>query len=160
MEARDHLQITGGALKSWLVAQFKDAVAVALLWLAGLSALGVPWAPLWAGLAFLFQFMPQIGGVLAMIGPVLAAMVKWQDWEHLVYVLILYAAIAMLDGFFLQPYIMKRTSRVPIWASLLAPIVLGIVIPFWGVLLAPPLLAIVYAYKRRGEQESSGNPNR
>jgi predicted PurR-regulated permease PerM len=33
------------------------------------------------------------------------------------------------------------------WASLLTPIVLGILIPFWGVLLAPPLLAVVYAYK-------------
>jgi len=35
------------------------------------------------------------------------------------------------------------------WASILAPIVLGFVIPFWGVLLAPPLLAVVYAYKAR-----------
>jgi predicted PurR-regulated permease PerM len=42
---------------------------------------------------------------------------------------------------------MKRVARVPIWASLLTPIVLGILIPFWGVLLAPPLLAVVYAYK-------------
>jgi predicted PurR-regulated permease PerM len=37
---------------------------------------------------------------------------------------------------------------VPIWASILVPIVLGIVIPFWGVLLAPPLLAILYAFRR------------
>jgi predicted PurR-regulated permease PerM len=37
---------------------------------------------------------------------------------------------------------------VPIWASILAPIVLGIVIPFWGILLAPPLLAVVYAFRR------------
>ncbi len=35
------------------------------------------------------------------------------------------------------------------WASILAPIILGILIPFWGVLLAPPLLAVVYAYKVR-----------
>jgi predicted PurR-regulated permease PerM len=61
----------------------------------------------------------------------------------------LYAGIAIVDGFLLQPYIMKRTAKVPVWASILAPIVLGIVIPFWGVLLAPPLLAVVYAYKAR-----------
>jgi predicted PurR-regulated permease PerM len=60
----------------------------------------------------------------------------------------LYAGIAVVDGFLLlQPYIMKRVARVPMWASLLTPIVLGILIPFWGVLLAPPFLAIVYAYK-------------
>jgi predicted PurR-regulated permease PerM len=44
---------------------------------------------------------------------------------------------------------MKRVAKVPMWASILAPIVMGIVIPFWGVLLAPPLLAIIYAYKAR-----------
>jgi len=48
----------------------------------------------------------------------------------------------------LQPALMKRTARVPIWASILAPIVLGIVIPFWGVLLAPPLLAVIYAFRK------------
>ena len=61
----------------------------------------------------------------------------------------LYAVIAIVDGFLLQPYIMKRTAKVPVWASILAPIVLGMIIPFWGVLLAPPLLAILYAYKAR-----------
>jgi predicted PurR-regulated permease PerM len=44
---------------------------------------------------------------------------------------------------------MKRTAKIPIWASILAPIVLGIIIPFWGVLLAPPILAVVYAYRAR-----------
>jgi predicted PurR-regulated permease PerM len=48
----------------------------------------------------------------------------------------------------LQPWLMKKTTRVPIWASILVPIVLGIAIPFWGVLLAPPLLAIVYAFRK------------
>ncbi len=89
--------------------------------------------------------------MLSLIGPVLAAALRWTDWEHPLYVLMLYAAIAVLDGFLLQPYLMRRTAKVPIWASILAPIALGFVIPFWGVLLAPPLLAVVYAYKTRLE---------
>jgi predicted PurR-regulated permease PerM len=78
---------------------------------------------------------------------VLSAAIARHDWQHPFYVLLLYAGIVVVDGFFLQPYLMKRTARVPIWASILAPIVLGFLIPFWGVLLAPPLLAVVYAYK-------------
>ena len=62
---------------------------------------------------------------------------------------ILYAVIVVVDGFLLQPYIMRRVARVPMWASILVPLVLGFVIPFWGFLLAPPLLAVVYAYKAR-----------
>jgi predicted PurR-regulated permease PerM len=46
---------------------------------------------------------------------------------------------------------MKRTAKVPIWTSILTPIVLAFVVPFWGVFLAPPLLAVVYAYKRHLE---------
>ena len=147
MDFRGYLHLTGSALKNWLLAQLQDSVAVGLLWLMGLYALKIPWAPLWALLAALLQFVPHLGPVLGLMGPVIAAAVRWQDWEHLLYVLILYAAIVVIDGLLLQPYLMRRTAKVPMLASIFAPIILGILIPFWGVLLAPPLLAVVYAYK-------------
>jgi predicted PurR-regulated permease PerM len=153
MNLGEHFRITGSALKNWLIAQLQDSIAVGLLWLIGLYVLKVPWAPLWALLAATLQVVPHLGPVLGVIGPVLAATFRWGDWEHPLYVLMLYAGIAVVDGFLLQPYIMKRVARVPIWASLLTPIVLGILIPFWGVLLAPPLLAVVYAYKAWHEKQ-------
>lgn len=149
MNLGDHFRLTGGALKNWLIAQVQDSIAVGILWLIGLYALKVPWAPFWAVLASVLQFVPHLGPVLGLVGPVLAATLHWIDWEHPFYVLVLYAVIVAVDGLVLQPYLMKRTARVPMWASILAPIVLGILIPFWGVLLAPPLLAVVYAYKAR-----------
>src|SRR5208337_2651250 len=130
MAFQEHLHLTAGALKHWFIAQVQDSLAVGLLWLAGLWVLKVPWAPLWAVLAALAQFVPHLGPVLGLVGPALAAELRWGDWQHPLYVLILYAAIALVDGFLLQPYIMKRTAKVPIWASILVPIVLGIVIPF------------------------------
>jgi len=145
----EHFHLSSGALKNWFVAQLQDSLAVGLLWLVGLLIIGVPWAPLWAVLGGLFQFVPQVGAVLGVIGPVLVAMFKWADWEHPLYVLILYAVIAVVDGFLLQPYLMKRTAKIPMWASILAPIVLGIIIPLWGVLLAPPILAVIYAYRAK-----------
>ena len=149
MDLGEHLHITGGALKNWIVAQAQDSVAVGLLWLVGLYILKVPWAPLWALLAATLQIVPHIGPVLGLIGPVLAATFHWMDWEHPLYVLILYAVVVILDGLVLQPYIMRRTAKVPIWASILTPIVLAIFLPFWGVLLSAPLLAVAYAYKAR-----------
>jgi predicted PurR-regulated permease PerM len=149
MPFRDHLQITAGALKNWAIAQMQDSLVVGLLWWIGLYLLKVPWAPLWAVLAAALQIVPHIGPVLSLLGPVLATWIRWGSLEHSLYVLMLYAGIVLVDGFFLQPYLMKRTARVPIWASLLTPIVLGVLIPFWGVLLSAPLLAVVYAYKER-----------
>jgi len=149
MPAKEHLRVTAGALRNWATAQLEDSFAVGILWLIGLWIIHVPWAPLWAALAAALQIVPHFGPILSMIGPVLATAIAWRDWRHPLYVLCLYAVIVVFDGLLLQPYLMRRVARVPIWASILAPIVLGFLIPFWGVLLAPPLLAVVYAYKSR-----------
>jgi len=160
MDFGDHLRTTGGALKNWAVAQFQDSLAVGLLWLIGLYTLHVPLAPMWALIAAVLQIVPHFGPILGLLGPVLAATIRWMDWEHPLGVLVLYAIIAVLDGLLLQPYIMKRTAKVPIWASVFTPIVLGVLWPFWGVLVAPPLLAVFYAYRERNnkiQQPAPGN---
>jgi predicted PurR-regulated permease PerM len=154
MDIGAHVRLTGGALRNWFIAQLQDSLAAGAIWLVGLYVIKVPFAPLWAGFAAVLHFIPQIGPVLALIGPVLTATFHWRDWQHPLYVLMLYAVVAVVDGFVLQPYIMKRTAKVPMWASILSPIVLGIAIPFWGVLLAPPLLAVVYAYVNRHRSQA------
>lgn len=154
MTAGDHLRLTGTALKHWFIAQLKDSLAVALLWLAGLLMLQVPGAVLWAAAAFFLQFIPNIGAALTLVGPMVALSIEGLfggDWMKLIYLLIIYAVIAGVDGFILQPYIMKRTAKVPVWASIVAPIAMGMLLGFWGVLLSAPLLAIIYAYQRRNE---------
>ncbi|HEY1895148.1 MAG TPA: AI-2E family transporter [Terracidiphilus sp.] len=149
MDFKDHLRTTGGALKNWAVAQLQDSVAVGVLWLIGLCILQVPLAPMWALIAAALQIVPYFGPILGLLGPVFAATIKWMDWEHPLGVLGIYGVIALIDGLLLQPYIMKRTAKVPVWVSVFAPIVLGMVWPFWGVLVAPPLLAVFYAYRAR-----------
>jgi predicted PurR-regulated permease PerM len=149
----NHFQITASALKRWAIGQLQDSLAVGLLWLIGLWIIRIPWAPLWALLAAMLQIIPHFGPILGLLGPVLSAAIRWQDWQHPLYVLILYVVIVVVDGLLLQPYIMRRVARVPMWASILVPLVLGFLIPFWGFLLAPPLLAVIYAFKAR----QSGN---
>ena len=145
------LSTAGGALVGWWRAATLDALIVGALWLVGLELLHVPWAPLWALLGAAFQLVPAIGGMLALIGPVIAT--AFSDGDDPLYrvcfVLGLYAVIVVLEGLVIGPYILHRTTMVPWWASLLGPIVLGIALPPWGVLIAPPLLAIVFAFRRR-----------
>lgn len=154
MDLNDHLQTAGGALKSWALAQVQDSIAVGALWLIGLYILKVPLWPLWAVLATVLQIIPHLGPILSLLGPEITAAIAWRDWQHPLGVLILYAIIVVIDGLVLQPYIMRRTAKVPIWASILAPIVLGIIWPFWGVFVAAPVLAVVYAYKARMEKRT------
>src|SRR5205814_9968200 len=107
-------------------AKLQESLAVALIWLTGLYLRHVPLAPMWAVIAAVLQIVPHLGPILGLLGPVLAAALKWMDWEHPLGVLVLYAIIALLDGPVLQPYIMRRTSTLPAWASALTPSVRGV----------------------------------
>jgi len=147
MQFQHHVSLTLGALRRWLVAQLYDSLIVGLLWLAALLCLKVPWAPFWAILAGGLQFIPHFGPLLGLIGPALAMLLTRAPIRSWFWFLGAYALITVLDALLLQPLLMRRQNRVPFWASLLTPILLGIVLPFWGVLLAPPMLAIIYAYR-------------
>jgi predicted PurR-regulated permease PerM len=159
MELGTHLRTTGSALRNWFIATLQDAAAVGAMWFVGLLILHVPFAWFWAIIGGLCQFIPNFGPLIAVIGPALSTLFASNSdaFMHLLYVFILYAIIAVIDGLVLQPYLMKRSNKVPVWASIVVPIVLGIIIPFWGVLLGPPLLAVFYAY-RRPKQVAANQP--
>jgi predicted PurR-regulated permease PerM len=144
-----HLKTAGGALLNWWRAAVLDALIVGVLWLIGLELIRVPLAPMWAVLGGLLQILPTYGGMIALIGPVLAVALSGHDEWRLGLVLGLYGLIAILEGLVIGPYVLHRTTRVPWWAAFLGPIVLGIIIPFWGVLLAPPLLAVIFAFRKQ-----------
>jgi len=146
--ARDSARIAGTALVNWWRAVSIEALCIAILWWLGLALLGIPLAPLWALIGGLMTFVANFGGVITVIFPVMMVLFSGRDEYRLGLVLGLYAAIVVIDQLLLQPWLLKRVTRVPIWASIFVPILLGVVIPFWGVLLAPPLLAIVYAFRK------------
>ena len=135
MAWRDDLRTTGSALKHWFIAMCYDALCVAGMWFVGLLIIGFPviLAFLWAALGGLLQVIPNFGPVIAVIGPAFTAAVMsgFNDFMLLLYVLILFAVVMVVDGLFLQPFLMKRTAKVAFCASLITPIVLGIIIPFW-----------------------------
>jgi predicted PurR-regulated permease PerM len=145
--ALTHARTAGAALVNWWRAVTIEAICVAILWWIGLALLRVPLAPLWALIGGLMTFIPNFGGVITVIFPVMTILFSGRDLYRLGLVLGLYAVIVVIDQLVLQPWLLKRVTRVPIWASIFVPILLGIVIPFWGVLLGPPLLAVVYAFR-------------
>jgi predicted PurR-regulated permease PerM len=152
MRFEDHLDTTWTAIKRWIIAQAQDAVIIGILWLVGLWIIGVPLAPLWAFLGMLLQFVPHLGTVLALLGPAISAALSG-GWQQLVFVLILYAGIVTVDAIVLQPLLMKRTAKVPLWASILTPLLLGLFLNVWALLLAPLVLAVIYAFKEKREKE-------
>jgi predicted PurR-regulated permease PerM len=68
--------------------------------------------------------------------------------------------IVVVDGLLLQPLLMRRTAKVPIWASLMVPILLSLMLGFWGLVLAAPLLAVIFAYRAVAKKRAADAPAR
>ena len=99
---------------------------IATTWL---SILGVDYALLWGLLTFMFNYIPNIGSILAAIPPVLLALIQLGPWSSLA-VALGYLAINLSIGGFVEPRVMGKglgLSTLVVFLSLL----------FWGWVLGP-----------------------
>lgn len=95
----------------------------------GLKLLGVEFALMWSVLAFLLNFIPNIGATISAIPPMLQAML-FNGWYECLMVGALFSAIHMVIGNIIEPRVMGRRlgmSTLVVFLSLL----------FWGWLLGP-----------------------
>lgn len=105
------------------------SAATGLLVYVLLLVLGVDLAVLWALLAFLMNYIPNIGSIIAAVPPVLLALVQLGPNPALL-VMLGYLAVNMVMGNIVQPRLMGRDvglSTLTVFVSLL----------FWGWLLGP-----------------------
>lgn len=109
----------------------KSAVSLATGVLAGtaLWLIGVDFPLLWGFLAFLFNYVPTIGSVVAAVPPVLIALVQLGVGRALLVALV-YLAINMFLGNLLEPNLMGRRLR-------LSPLVVLLSLLFWGWVWGP-----------------------
>ncbi|GAB0148196.1 AI-2E family transporter [Marichromatium gracile] len=94
-----------------------------------LAILGVDFAVLWAAVAFLLNFVPTIGSILAAIPAVLLALVQL-DLQSALLVALGYVSINTLVGNILEPRIMGRGLG-------LSTLVVFVSLVFWGWVLGP-----------------------
>lgn len=100
-----------------------SAVTGALAWVLCL-AVGVDYPVLWGVLAFLLNYIPNLGSIIAAIPPVLLAFIQY-GWERSIVVLIGYLVINTIMGNIIEPKVMGKRlglSSLVVWLSLV----------FWG----------------------------
>lgn len=113
------------------------AALAAFLWIIGLD-----FALLWGFVAFLLNYVPNIGSVIAAVPPVLLALVQLGTGRAAA-VLVAYVAVNMVVGNVVEPKLMGRSLG-------LSPLVVFVSLVFWGwlwgpmgMLLSVPLTMIV-----------------
>ena len=99
-----------------------------VIW-AWLTILGVDYAVLWALIAFLLNFVPTIGSILAAIPAVLLALVQI-DLQSALLVALGYLVVNTLVGSILEPKIMG-------YGLGLSTLVVFVSLVFWGWVLGP-----------------------
>jgi AI-2 transport protein TqsA len=117
------------SLQSYLVIKTWMSLATGIG--AGLlvAALGVDFPVLWGLLAFLLNYVPNIGSILAAIPPVLLAMLQY-DAQRALLVVLGYVILNVVFGSVIEPRLMGRGVG-------LSTLIVFLSLVFWGWVLGP-----------------------
>ncbi len=123
---------------------FKTAISLVTgitIWLA-MWTLGIPFAALWGLLAFLLNYIPNLGSILAAIPPVSLAFIEF-GLGLAVAVALIFLLVNLTLGNFLEPHLMGRRLGLSTLVVFLSLVFWGGVLGPVGMLLSVPLTMIV-----------------
>ncbi|HEY5981595.1 MAG TPA: AI-2E family transporter [Microlunatus sp.] len=125
------------------VAATFGAIVAILDWIL-LAVLGVPYAWLWALLAFVTNFIPNIGFVLGLIPP---ALVAWLviDWQTAVIIAIGYSVLNVVVQTLIQPKVVGDRVQLNTTLTFLALIIWTFLLGGLGAILAIPMTLLIRA---------------
>jgi predicted PurR-regulated permease PerM len=123
-------------IKTW-VSLLTGVVAGVLCW-----AIGVDFALLWGLLAFLLNYVPNVGSIIAAVPPVLLALVQLGPGQAIA-VLVGYVILNNVLGNFVEPRFMGEGLGLSAFAVLLSLVFWGWVLGPVGMLLSIPLTMAV-----------------
>ncbi|MBU1209411.1 MAG: AI-2E family transporter [Proteobacteria bacterium] len=128
-------------LKDFLRGQLLVALALGVMYTAGLLLMRAPLALVIGPLAGLFSLVPYLGFVLGIGTASLLTFLEYQDLWHLAGVLITFAVAQSVDGWFLTPRLLgKRVGLHPVWI-LIALLLGGELFGLPGIVVAVPVAA-------------------
>ncbi len=147
-EERPHLPValtlfTQGTRSYLLVSTVFGAVVAVGDWIA-LTVIGVPAAALWGLLAFVTNYVPNIGFVLGVMPPALLGLLAG-GWGELIAIVIVYSLLNFVVQTLIQPRFVGDSVGLSMTVTFIALLFWGWVLGALGALLAIPLTLLVKA---------------
>lgn len=112
-----------------------------LIWI-GLELVGLDFAPLWGFVAFLLNFVPNIGSLLAAVPAVLIAMLQLEP-AMILMVVAIYVIVNTVIGSFLEPMLLGQRVGLSVLTVFLSLLFWGWMFGPVGMLLSVPLSMVV-----------------
>ncbi|MDN5703428.1 MAG: AI-2E family transporter [Micrococcales bacterium] len=137
------LSFAAGVRRYWIVTTVFGLI-VALMDLGYLWALGIPLAGVWAVLAFVTNYIPNIGFVIGMIPPTMMGLLEG-GWLDALAVILGFSVINLVMQSFIQPKFTGDAVGVTPMVSFVSVLLWSLVLGPLGALLALPATLLVKA---------------
>lgn len=132
-----------GAIQSYMYGLLIEGLIVAVLNTLALMILGVPYAILLGVLGAILNVLPFIGGIIAVLLPVVVATITKDGFNTQLGIIISYILIQFTDNHFLIPYIVSAKVRINALISIVAVLLGGAVWGLSGMFLSIPFIGIL-----------------
>ena len=137
--ARESSEVLGGFLRG----QFLVMVILGVMYGLGLWLVGLELGLLIGLIAGLFTFIPYIGPATGIVLGVVAALIEYGDWQHLLGVAVVFTLGQVIESYWLTPKLVgDRIGLHPV-AVIFAVMAGGVLFGFVGMLIALPAAAVV-----------------
>lgn len=136
-KAEHLLHRIGYTLQWWFIGQLVPMTVLGVGTFLGLWLLNVPLAFILALFTALMLFIPYAGSVVAFIPSVLVALMRGPITA--IYVVGLYLAIHILEGYVITPLVQRRAVRLPPAFTVVLQLLMWTVAGLLGVMIATPL---------------------
>jgi predicted PurR-regulated permease PerM len=135
------LDAVAAILRGWLLGKALAMLVVGVLTTVGLMLLGIPMALTLGLIAFLLDFIPNFGPLLAAVPALLLALTLGP--AQVAYVAALFVGVQIIEGYVLTPLVQQKTADLPPALTISAQVVLSVLAGGVGLALAAPLAAAV-----------------
>jgi len=140
------LDVTGDINRrvgSYLALKTMISILLGVVCWAIMAFFGLEFAPFWAALITLLNFVPYIGSLLAVLFPVVMSVVQFENLGTVLWLLMSLTLAQFVIGNFIDPYLMGNSLNLSPFAILVS---LAIWTELWGIpgaFLAVPLTAVI-----------------
>jgi predicted PurR-regulated permease PerM len=150
-ESFSYLEGIGKSIRHYLsIKTITSALTGLLIWIS-LEIVGVDYAIIWAVIAFLLNFIPNIGSIIAAVPAVLFALVQL-GWSGAVWTVVVFLAANMVIGNVVEPKMMGKGLGLSTFVVFLSLIFWGFLLGTVGMFLSVPLtMALKIAFEQNPE---------
>ena len=129
-------------VKEYMVLKAIISLLTALIVWISLSIVGTDYPLLWAVIAFMLNFIPNIGSIIAAVPPVLLTLIQFGAFSSLM-VATIYIVINVVIGSIIEPKVMGKGLGLSTLVVFVSLIFWGWLLGIIGMLLSIPLTIIV-----------------